>query len=186
MKTLTAAFFLIFSFSLFAQEEFTPIIEKSDECYKACKPRKKILGILGSKEEGLDRASCVACIEKNPEKYQLEKSIVMRKGSACYDSCKPSGIESFKKEGFERKECVPCLVNHPELYDVSPELKAQVKAKIKCEISEDESVATCDNGHVYKRDNSSVSDIERTVAKETEQKSTGKKAKSARSGAQRQ
>lgn len=48
------------------------IMKSGDACYSECKSQKKILGILGKEESGLDRASCLKCIKGHPELYKLK------------------------------------------------------------------------------------------------------------------
>lgn len=43
----------------------------SEACYKECKPKKQILGLVGKKENGLERNSCLSCMKANPDKYKI-------------------------------------------------------------------------------------------------------------------
>lgn len=142
MKLFTLFSLLLTTVSAFAEYDGAAFLEKGRlvegrVCYSECKPKKKFLGLIGDKKDGLDRNNCVSCIQKYPMLYTLKSEFVPKdepiavpelndgkigKGELCYDECKSKkellGLAGKEKAGADRKSCVECLGKYPEVYKV--------------------------------------------------------------------
>ncbi|MES2526837.1 MAG: hypothetical protein V4598_07105 [Bdellovibrionota bacterium] len=172
-------------------------IRPGDACYNECRPSRSFLG-LGRPRVGLDRSSCLPCLQQNSERYplrseyrssggaavpanaSLDASIVcqtsdaeIRSGDACYNECKPSrgplGLGKVRI-GLDRSSCLPCLQRHPEKFRLRGEFTSEPDG-VNCTLSDDQQIAVC-QGKTYRLD-SSVSDSPREIIEKVQGGRTG-------------
>lgn len=155
---------------------------ETDLCFKECKPKKQILGLVGKVKDSCTGNTCTSCLVKYPEIYSIDQAYIDEKtqksflspeangahiaeGEACYQECRPKkqflGLVGKTKSNAERKDCLPCLKKNSHIYKLTNPVDPDAA---NCTISSDRIYAHC-NGDVYRLD-TSVSNIERVQLKE--------------------
>lgn len=154
-------------------------IRPGDLCYSECRPKRAVLGLVGRVQIGLDRKSCLPCLQRYPDRFHLkdeyrgegpsvqihsEARATIGPGDLCYSECKPRrsflGIVGARQQGLDRASCSSCLQQNPGKFRIlSPQDDG-----VTCQLSADQQVATC-LGKTYRLD-SSVSESGREIIEE--------------------